>query len=463
MSIRKDRILYDWVTIGIYISLLCIGWMAYYAVTYTQNEGRDFFDLSTPITKQTVFTVTALLVFITVTFIDWKFWQNFAYIFYGAGLVLLILVLIFGSEIKGAKAWFSFGGFSFQPAEIAKLGTALALSAYLSNFKTDLKVRQYQLVAIGLILVPVFLILLQPDAGSALTFFSFFLLLFVAGLNEIYFLIGAVLIATFILSIVFPMEYFELGLLIIIPIIAWYFSKRFPLSWVVLVLSLAAVVVSFLYLSYWYWIGIGVLGSLVFLILLWRSRQERLSLALLSSMILLTGFSLMTTQLFLSLDKHQQERINVWLKPSECDPRGTLYNILQSKVAIGSGGFWGKGFLKGNMTKLRFVPEQSTDFIFSTIGEEHGFIGSVLVVTLFTILMLRIMRTAESISTKFISYYSMGLAGLLLVHVLVNIGMTIGLMPIIGIPLPFISKGGSSLIGFSLMLGIYIRMQAKPK
>jgi rod shape determining protein RodA len=437
--------------------------MAYYAVTYTQNEGRDFFDLSTPITKQTVFTVTALLVFITVTFIDWKFWQNFAYIFYGAGLVLLILVLIFGSEIKGAKAWFSFGGFSFQPAEIAKLGTALALSAYLSNFKTDLKVRQYQLVAIGLILVPVFLILLQPDAGSALTFFSFFLLLFVAGLNEIYFLIGAVLIATFILSIVFPLEYFELGLLIIIPIIAWFFSKRFPLSWVVLVLSLAAVVVSFLYLSYWYWIGIGVLGSLVFLILLWRSRQERLSLALLSSMILLTGFALMTTQLFLSLDKHQQERITVWLKPSECDPRGSLYNILQSKVAIGSGGFWGKGFLKGNMTKLRFVPEQSTDFIFSTIGEEHGFIGAVLVVTLFTILMLRIMRTAESISTKFISYYSIGLAGLLLVHVLVNIGMTIGLMPIIGIPLPFISKGGSSLIGFSLMLGIYIRMQAKPK
>jgi len=463
MSIRKERILYDWVTIGIYISMLCIGWMAYYAVTYTQNEGRDFFDLSTPITKQTVFTVTALLVFITVTFIDWKFWQNFAYIFYGAGLVLLILVLIFGSEIKGAKAWFSFGGFSFQPAEIAKLGTALALSAYLSNFKTDLKVRQYQLVAIGLILVPVFLILLQPDAGSALTFFSFFLLLFVAGLNEIYFLIGAVLIATFILSIVFPLEYFELGLLIIIPIIAWYFSKRFPLSWAVLALSLAAVVVSFLYLSYWYWIGIGVLGSLVFLILLWRSRQERLSLALLSSMILLTGFALMTTQLFLSLDKHQQERINVWLKPSECDPRGSLYNILQSKVAIGSGGFWGKGFLKGNMTKLRFVPEQSTDFIFSTIGEEHGFIGAVLVVTLFTILMLRIMRTAESISTKFISYYSIGLAGLLLVHVLVNIGMTIGLMPIIGIPLPFISKGGSSLIGFSLMLGIYIRMQAKPK
>ena len=463
MSIRKERILYDWVTIGIYISMLCIGWMAYYAVTYTQNEGRDFFDLSTPITKQTVFTVTALLVFITVTFIDWKFWQNFAYIFYGAGLVLLILVLIFGSEIKGAKAWFSFGGFSFQPAEIAKLGTALALSAYLSNFKTDLKVRQYQLVAIGLILVPVFLILLQPDAGSALTFFSFFLLLFVAGLNEIYFLIGAVLIATFILSIVFPLEYFELGLLIIIPIIAWYFSKRFPLSWAVLALSLAAVVITFLYLSYWYWIGIGVLGSLVFLILLWRSRQERLSLALLSSMILLTGFAWMTTQLFLSLDKHQQERINVWLKPSECDPRGSLYNILQSKVAIGSGGFWGKGFLKGNMTKLRFVPEQSTDFIFSTIGEEHGFIGAVLVVTLFTILMLRIMRTAESISTKFISYYSIGLAGLLLVHVLVNIGMTIGLMPIIGIPLPFISKGGSSLIGFSLMLGIYIRMQAKPK
>lgn len=177
----------------------------------------------------------------------------------------------------------------------------------------------------------------------------------------------------------------------------------------------------------------------------------------------LSLFAYSSVSFFNKLEPHQQERIKVWLKPSECDPRGALYNVLQSKVAIGSGGFSGKGFLQGNMTKLKFVPEQSTDFIFSSIGEEHGFIGSSIVIVLFFVLIYRILRISESAEKKFLKSFALCVAGLILFHVLINIGMTLGLLPIIGIPLPFISKGGSALIGFSLMLGILMRMQSRNK
>jgi rod shape determining protein RodA len=207
------------------------------------------------------------------------------------------------------------------------------------------------------------------------------------------------------------------------------------------------------------YVALGFLG--VSLIMLWRNRQEKLSLFLPLAVAVLYAFSYFSINLFNGLELHQQERIKVWLKPSECDPRGSLYNLLQSKVAIGSGGMLGKGFMNGNMTKLKFVPEQSTDFIFSTIGEEQGFFGSVIVILLFVILIWRILNTSERMTNKFASYFGLSLAGFLFIHVLVNIGMTMGLVPIIGIPLPFISKGGSSLIGFSLMLGVFIRMQSR--
>jgi rod shape determining protein RodA len=206
-------------------------------------------------------------------------------------------------------------------------------------------------------------------------------------------------------------------------------------------------------------IAIGVL--LISLILLWKGRQEKLVFIMPIGIIGLCLFAVSSIKLFEGLEAHQQERIKVWLKPEECDPRGSLYNVLQSKVAIGSGGFFGRGFMNGNMTKLKFVPEQSTDFIFSTIGEEQGFVGSSIVILLYILLIWRILQRSEQESNKFISHFGICLAGLIFIHVLINIGMTLGLMPIIGIPLPFISKGGSSLIGFSLMLGVFIRMQTK--
>ena len=457
----KLKASYDWVILGIYLSLLCIGWMTYYAISYPQNADQDILSLSTPITKQSLYILIALGVLLFTLLIGWKLWQTFAYAVYGVGIFLLVLVLIIGAEIKGAKAWFSFGAFSFQPAEIAKLGTALAMASFLSNFKTDLKIRQYQLIGVGIVLLPVFLILLQPDAGSAITFFTFFILMFIVGLNEVYYLIGLLLFITFILGFLVPFDAFVFGVICIAIIASWYFSKRFQFHLIVLFLAIASVIVSAIFLNHLYAFGVGGFILSLYLSQLWRSRQERMSIMLVGGIFLLIGFSLFSNSLFQGLEPHQQERIKVWLKPEECDPRGSLYNILQSKVAIGSGGFWGKGFLQGNMTKLKFVPEQSTDFIFSTIGEEHGFVGSLTVIVLYFVLIFKILRSAESHPNKFISYYSIAFAGLLFIHVLINIGMTIGLVPIIGIPLPFISKGGSSLIGMSLMLGIYLRMHSR--
>jgi rod shape determining protein RodA len=452
---------YDWITIGVYLSLLIIGWLSIYSVTYAQNINRDLLDLNVPITKQTVYTIIALVVLLITQLIDDKFWHTFAYIIYGVGLFLLVLVLFAGSEIKGAKAWFNFGGFSFQPSEIAKFGTALALSSYLSYFKTNLKQINYQLISFAIILVPVFLILLQPDAGSGLTFFSFFILLFIEGLNEIYYIIILLFLAVFVLSFLVPVTYLLLGILVLATILSWIYFKKFKYQWLLFIAGLASLFAT----NYFLPLIQVIIATAVFLFLsliyLWKSKEERLSLIIIVASGLLILFSYSTINFYNQLEPHQQERIKVWLKPSECDPRGALYNILQSKVAIGAGGFLGKGYLNGNMTKLKFVPEQSTDFIFSSIGEEQGFIGSITVIILFFVLIFRMIRMSERTEKKFYSNYAICIGGLLFFHVIINIGMTMGLLPIIGIPLPFISKGGSALIGFSLMLGVYLKMQRR--
>jgi len=452
---------YDWITIGVYLSLLIIGWLSIYSVTYSQNINRDLLDLSVPITKQTMYVLMALIVFLLTLWIDDKFWHTFAYIIYGIGIFLLLLVLIAGNEIKGAKAWFSIGGFSFQPAEIAKFGTAMALSSYLSYFKTNLKQLNYQLISFAIILVPVFLILLQPDAGSALTFFSFLILLFIEGLNELYYLAIILLFAVFIFSFLVPIPFVLFGILILSIIVSWIYFRHFKYQWILFSFCMMGLLLANVFLPVIQVVLIA--GGLLFLslIYLWKSKEERLSLMLVVSSGLLILFTYTTINFFNKLEPHQQERIKVWLNPSECDPRGSLYNILQSKVAIGAGGFLGRGYLNGNMTKLKFVPEQSTDFIFSSIGEEQGFIGSLTVIILFFVLIFRIVLMSERTEKKFYSNYALCLAGLLFFHVIINIGMTMGLLPIIGIPLPFISKGGSALIGFSLMLGVYLRMQSK--
>jgi rod shape determining protein RodA len=452
---------YDWMIIGIYLSLIIIGWFSIYAATYTYSEDTNFLDLSVPITKQTVYIAIALSVFIIALFIDVKFWHTFAYIFYGISIFLLLLVLFVGSEIKGARAWFVIGGFSFQPSEIAKFCTTLAVSSYLSYYKVNLKTGVYQWIVVGIIFAPVFFILLQPDAGSAITFLSLFILLFIEGFNPVYYISAVSLFLSFVFSILFPLEQVIMAIILAAIGFSWFNFKIFKYHYLLLAVLLISLIYGFYFLGlgYMIYVALGFLG--VSLIMLWRNRQEKLSLFLPLAVAVLYAFSYFSINLFNGLELHQQERIKVWLKPSECDPRGSLYNLLQSKVAIGSGGMLGKGFMNGNMTKLKFVPEQSTDFIFSTIGEEQGFFGSVIVILLFVVLIWRILNTSERMTNKFASYFGLSLAGFLFIHVLVNIGMTMGLVPIIGIPLPFISKGGSSLIGFSLMLGVFIRMQSR--
>lgn len=459
---RQDAY-YDWITIGIYLSLLIIGWLAIYSVTYSFNVEVDYLDLNVPITKQTLYLLFALIVFFSAQFINDKFWHTFAYLIYGLSVFLLVLVLMIGTEIKGAKAWFVFGGFSIQPSEIAKIGTALALSSFLSYYKTNLKIRNYQLISAGIILLPMFLIQLQPDSGSALTFLSFFLLLFIEGLNPLYFIFGILLTIVFICAFLFDLSFILLGILILGLVISFFFFKKFKYQ----ALILPGILCALIFANFFFEQNQVLLASgLIFilsLIYLWKSKEERMVTFLVFGFSFLSLFAYSSVSFFNKLEPHQQERIKVWLKPSECDPRGALYNVLQSKVAIGSGGFSGKGFLQGNMTKLKFVPEQSTDFIFSSIGEEHGFIGSSIVIVLFFVLIYRILRISESAEKKFLKSFALCVAGLILFHVLINIGMTLGLLPIIGIPLPFISKGGSALIGFSLMLGILMRMQSRNK
>ncbi|MGK0364202.1 MAG: rod shape determining protein RodA [Saprospiraceae bacterium] len=453
----------DVMTFSLYLCLLAIGWSMLFSVGYNggYKDGISSFLLNTQAGKQTIWVVISLIVFFFTQIIDRKFWQTFAYPIYGFSLISLVLVLIIGKEIKGATSWFAFGGFSIQPSEFAKFATCLATAAYLSGINVNLKYINTQAISFGLILAPAALILLQPDAGSALIFFSFLLLFYREGFPGNYYILGFSVAACFIFGIMYEGSLgnviwgiFMLGALgvalnfknkvysiagfLIFAMISWLTLGRvyFP---VFLLINLLILVIAVLYLV---------------------SKKTNVRSAVLSLMaigvasflIFISAFS------FSFLARHQRDRINVWLNPEKCDPLGSLYNLIKSKSAIASGGLQGQGFLNGNMTQLNWVPEQSTDFIFSAIGEEQGFIGSLSIILFFLLLLWRITVIAERQRSAFVRCYAYGVVGILFVHFIVNIGMTMGLMPVIGIPLPFISKGGSSLLGFSLMIGVLLKM-----
>ncbi len=453
----------DWLLLGVYFSLLVIGWLAIYSSTHSHNPDQNFLDLDLPIVKQTIYIAVALLAFGIGLAVDSRFWYTFAYMLYGIGLLLLVLVLIVGTEVNGARAWFSLGGFSFQPSELVKFSTILAVASYLNYYKVRLDDLRYQGYILLLIAVPIMLILLQPDAGSAITFFSMFILLFVEGLNPFYFVMVVLMVLVFVFSILVPFSWVYFSLILLAVCGAWYYLRPFRYQYLLLAFLTAVSIYLFVWMGEASGLGFSSGLFILSLFLLWRSKQQKLAFLMPWVVGFFCLFAVGGQQMFEGLKPHQQERIKVWLKPSECDPRGSLYNLLQSKVAIGSGGIFGKGFMNGNMTKLKYVPAQSTDFIFSTIGEEHGFIGSVVVLLLFFALIWRIFTLSIQSDYKFGSYFGMAFAGLLGFHVLINIGMTMGLVPVVGIPLPFISKGGSSLIIFSLMLGVFLRFQNKSK
>jgi len=437
VNTRLGRQNIDWIALTVYICLLVIGWLMLYAVTYDAEVPRSYLKLSTEIGKQTLWMIISLVLFALAFAVDWKFWSTFSFLIYAICMVLLLLVLVFGAEVKGSKSWFQFGVISFQPSELAKFGTALAVSSYLSLSSSNIKILKHLGVTLGLILLPMFLILLQPDAGSAAVMFSFFIVLYRAGLSPAYYIIAFSLLTVIILSLIYSgalVSYLALCVLCII------FSLRLENNRVWIPLSLL----------------LAYLAILVFHN--YRERKPRLLTLGLTSLVLATMMSFASSFSFNLLKPHQQDRINVWLNPDKCDPRGSLYNLIQAKTAIGSGGFSGKGYLKGNMTQNNFIPEQATDFIFAAIGEEQGFVGIFGVVLLFLILLIRLTVIAERAKNNFIKYYAYSVAGILFFHFFINIGMTMGIMPVIGIPLPFLSRGGSSLAIFSLMIALAIKM-----
>lgn len=452
----------DWMIFSLYLSLVGVGWLMIYTVGYDEDSQMGFFNLTTNIGKQTFFIAVSLVVLLFTWIIDWKFWRTFAYLIYALGLLKLVGVLLFGITVKGAKSWYSIGGFTYQPSEFAKFATCVALATFLSTYSTNIKDRNALFTAGALVLVPMFLILLQPDAGSALVFLSFLFMLYRAGLSANFYIVGFVTATLFILGLVFPPVIVVTGLLQLVALflIFNFKQKRYPLIGLLLLTIASILGINYNYILPVFIVNfIGLVGVLY---LLYRNRKGRL-VSQVSALLVIGSVVTFSASYFFNniLERHQQDRINVWLRPSICDPQGALYNVLQSKMSIGSGGFRGKGFLQGNMTKLNYVPEQSTDFIFCTIGEEQGFIGSLSIIALFLLLILRIVSIAERQRSEFSRFYAYGVAGILFIHVFVNIGMTMGLVPIIGIPLPFISYGGSSILGFTLMIGVLLRLDSK--
>jgi len=450
---------YDVISIILLIALLLSGWLMIYASEFTYEEPYSPFSLSTSAGKQLLWVAFSVGLFLIVQLMDARFWRTFAYPLYFLGIALLLLVLVFGSTIKGATSWFTLGGFSFQPSEYMKFATALALAAYLSYFKTKLNQLNSRALAISIFLLPVGLILVQPDAGSALVFLSFFLVLFREGLNPLWYIIVAVIAALIIFSLVFDSSQVLLFLGIsTILVLTYPLNNRLPWIFSGLLISVISVILFIEAYDYYAYLLL-VLYLLVLSVILLRDRRAQWTIIMWPALALMSIVSVGTDFAFHHfLEAHQQDRINVWLKPEECDPRGSLYNVLQSKMAIGSGGLAGKGYLKGTMTQFNYVPEQSTDFIFCTIGEEWGFLGSVGIIMLFFGLILRITIIAERSRASFDRHYAYGIAGILFIHVMINLGMTMGLVPIIGIPLPFISYGGSSLLIFSLMMAVLLKI-----
>lgn len=453
---------FDWITFAIYFSLVIIGSISLYSVLYNEDNPYSFFDLGTAIGRYSVITIISLLLFAISYSVDWKFWSTFAYPIFGFSIFLLILVLIFGANIKGSKSWFNLFGFSFQPSEFGKFGTALAISAYLSHFKNDLRNIDTIIRAAGIVLLPMLLILLQPDAGSAIVYTSLLILFFRAGLNPLFYIISGIFISIFIFTLLFNPEIVSLvsGIIALFAFTFLYTKNKYIYIPTILI---SAISIYFFGNENNYFIIAGlILILLIVSFLHWLKNRENSVVILPMTILTILVLSFATNYSFYNILKpHQQDRINVWLKPEKSDPRGALYNVLQSKIAIGSGGLSGKGFLEGKMTHLDFVPEQSTDFIFSSIGEEQGFIGVVSIIILFLLFLLRLIIIAERGKKGFVTYFAYAFAGYIFIHFFMNIGMNMGIMPVVGIPLPFISKGGSSLMVFSIMIGALLKMDAE--
>jgi len=402
----------DWLTVLIYIGLVALGWLSIYSATY-DGQVINPTRLTEDYNKQLIFIMLAGIVAIIVLLIDSKIYVKLSWVIYIIMILLLIVVIFVAPEVAGAKSWIPIGPFKFQPSEFAKAATCLALAKYLSGLNISLKYLKTKIVAFTIMLLPAVLIVWQGDAGSALVYCALILVLFRAGLPS-FFLILIVVLAVLGISALLFNNIWIIGVLLLFTVLIIFFSR-------------------------------------------YRKKAAQIAIP---SLVLAVGLVLATDYVFnIILEPHQQSRINV-LIGKELDLKGAGYNVYQSKIAIGSGGFSGKGFLKGTQISGNFIPEQHTDFIFCNIGEQWGFLGSTFLFLLFFGLLSRILFIAERQRSNFSKIYAYGVASIIFFHFLVNIGMTIGLMPVIGIPLPFISYGGSSMLSFTILLFILLRLDA---
>ena len=411
----RERNIYgkiDWLTVWLYIILVLMGWISVYSSVYDETHS-SILDISQRYGKQMIWILAGGAIAFMIMLIDAKVFNAFAYIIYTTSLVILLVVLVIGTEIAGSKSWFQIGGVGLQPAEFAKFATCLALARYLSSYATDINILRTKIVATAIIFLPSVLILLQNDTGSAVVYVALILVLYREGLSGYFLISGVIVVVLFVMTLLIN-QYIMTLILTALAFLLYYFNRMLRKKWWIVVAI---------------WIAsIGVVFTVEYVF-------DNI------------------------LEDHQKTRINVLLG-KESDPRGAGYNVNQSKIAIGSGGLIGKGFLQGTQTKYNFVPEQSTDFIFCTVGEEWGFAGSATVVLLFVYLLYRLVKMAERQRSDFSRIYGYGVISILFFHFVINIGMTIGLVPVIGIPLPFFSYGGSSLWAFTILLFIFIKLDA---
>ncbi len=454
----------DWSLLILYFILIILGWISIYAAVY--NEERQYiFDLSQRYGKQLIWTLFALIIGFTILTIDSKAYPMFSYLLYILVLLSLISVLIFGKEVNSSRSWFEIGDFRLQPAEFAKFATALALSSFMSRQDFNLMNFKNLTIASAIILTPAFLILLQPDTGSALVYLAFVFVLYREGLPGYVLVVGVIFIILFILTMMLQ-NWAVMLIITMSSVLFFHFHQHKIRETIYLLIIIISSFVLIFGLDFFLKFNLGlniviiislsisVLASIVYA---FRKRLYTIfpMIAILLSSVL---FMYSVEYIFYNiLGDHQQTRIKILLGLVE-DLQGAGYNVHQSKIAIGSGGFIGKGFLQGTQTKYNFVPEQDTDFIFCTIGEEWGFFGTLTVIILYLILLIRIVQLSERQKSLFSRIYGYSVASVLFFHVAVNIGMTIGLLPVIGIPLPFFSYGGSSLWSFTILLFIFIKL-----
>lgn len=410
----------DWTTVWLYIALIIFGLMNIYAAVYNPDDpAMTIFSLSHRAGKQMVFIAAAFVIILVILFVDYKIYDSFSYLFYGFSILLLIATIFLGTDINGSKSWIKItSDISLQPAEFSKVFTALALSSFLSTQNVNITKTRDLIIAGLMIVIPPVIIILQKETGSALTFAAFVAVFYREGLSGVWPALGIAMGILFVVTLIVPSPFYTV-------------------------------------------IGLGVLCLLFWYMFLKRYERTPQNMIRLAGVFVLASVFVFGVRIIMDkvLQPHQKKRIEVLINP-DSDPLGAGWNVTQSRIAISSGGFFGKGYLDGTQTKFDFVPEQATDFIFCTVGEEWGFIGSIIVIALFAILLNRIINLAEKQRSKFSRIYGYCVAAILFFHLLVNIGMTIGLMPVIGIPLPFMSYGGSSLWSFTILLFIFLKLDA---